>query len=93
MRRRDYDQEVTLTLSLGTWNIIYALMAEAQRNRANNDDWPEEEIEREYDARKAFVTELGEQSPGNGMDDWPDSMKEAYNDTIDKMLQDYDDTQ
>lgn len=82
---RDYDTEFSITLEWGEWNKIYSLIHHGME-RKQDQEWPDEEYQRDSELRKKFTLLVGENSPGNGMDDWPDSMKEAYDETVAEMM-------
>lgn len=85
---RDYSTDVTITMEWGEWLDIYGLASERQLHNANDPEWPDGESERERDIVTKFGREIGDNSPGNGMDDWPESMKQAWDETVMEMIED-----
>lgn len=84
---RDYSEEFEVTLSWAEWNRVHSLLSQGIHKK-EIDEWPDDELEQDRELRSKLAYEIGEASPGNGMDDWPDSMKKAYDETIMDMLED-----
>lgn len=83
---RDYSEEFAVTLEWWEWNHLFSVYCTGMR--AKEGDWPEEETDRDWKLREKLAVEIGDASPGNGMDDWPDSMKDAYNESVMEMIED-----
>lgn len=84
---RDYSEELTLEMEWGEWTAIWALASQTVIDREESDEWPDHATERDREVVDKLSQQIGEENPGNGMDDWPDSMKKAYNETIHEMMQ------
>lgn len=87
MMGRDYSEDLTITLEWSEWTHIWALASETVRQREEDCDWPDEATERDREVVEALSQEISEENPGNGIDDWPDSMKEAFDETMAEMLE------
>lgn len=83
---RDYDEEFGITLSWAEWNHVWLLVAEGIDKNKQDDEWPDEELERDRELQATLGMEIGEATPGNGISDWPDSMKKAYDETVLEMM-------
>lgn len=83
---RDYDQDLTLTMTWGEWNEIHSLVMDGIEGREG--EWPDEHVTEIKEIRKKLTAELQEESPGNGMDDWPEDMKKAYSEAVREMSED-----
>lgn len=83
---RDYSEEFPVTLEWGEWTRLFNVYRKGMG--AKEDDWPEEELERDRELRDKLSREINEAKPGNGMGDWPETMKEAYDATVEKMIHD-----
>lgn len=90
---RDYSEEFTVTLSWSDWNHLHSLVATGARHKQECEDWPEEELQRDRELRGEFARLIGQASPGNGAEDWPDSMKKAWDETVKEMMEEMDDGQ
>lgn len=84
---RDYSQEFAVTLSWEEWNRLHSVFCRGIWKK-EAEGWSDDELERDRELRGKLASEVGKASPGNGMDDWPDSMKKAYDETVMEMLED-----
>lgn len=80
----DFDEEITieLTYTHSEWNHLHSLVARGEREKREEDGWPEDELAEASDLRKDLTLAIGDETPGNGAADWPDSMKEAWDRTV-----------
>lgn len=84
---RDYSQEFAVTLSWRDWNKVWSLVSQGIYEK-DEDECPDEEIERNRELQSTLATEIGAASPGNGIEDWPGAMKKAYDETVMEMMRD-----
>lgn len=84
---RDYEETFSIEMEWWKWNKIHNLVTQG-RWRKEEEDWPEEEYEEDGEVIEELSLKIHDQSPGNGMDDWPDSMKKAWDECVQDMLED-----
>ena len=78
---RDYSTEFPITLEWHEWNRIHSLVFEGIEAK-RSDDWPNEDIAKDAEVFRRFNEKLGDASPGNGIRDWPDDMRKAYDQAV-----------
>lgn len=83
---RDYSEAFTIELEWQEWGRIYELARTGKRTK-ENEGWPVEELADDAAAWKAFQIAFHENNPGNGIDDWPESLKRAYDETVLEMME------
>ena len=84
---RDYSKIFTIELEWHEWNRLHNMYVRAMDNK-DYDSWGDDEQLQDRELREKLTLKIGENSPGNGMNDWPDSMKEAYSETVMEMIDD-----
>jgi hypothetical protein len=87
---RDFSEEFSITLEWWQWNRVLHLADAGLKWKSDDSlgiDWSgTDEIEEDEEILETLKLEYFDTRPGNGMDDWPDSMKEAYDETVRQMM-------
>jgi len=90
LKDRDYSEEFSITLEWADWNRVLQLVEAGLDWKSDPSlgiDWSEtDEIEEDKAIIERLKSAYYEKNPGNGMDDWPVSMKQAYNETVSEMI-------
>lgn len=84
----DFDDEITieLTFTHAEWNHLYSLIARGESEKRSEDGWTDDELAEARRLRRDVTQAIGDATPGDGVEDWPDSMKEAWDETVSEML-------
>lgn len=90
---RDYSAEFSVKLEWREWNKLWSLAAQGI-DKKEADEWTDEELARDRELRSKLASKISQASPGNGMGDWPESMKHAYDEAVAEMFDEmYEDGQ